>query len=332
MTLTLITLNSIIILYFISLYFPLKRRYTIHLFYTALVFIFLTISVYAYLGALPIVLLVGTTVNGLYLLIVNRHILNTTVGRKCITYLMRIIGYTTLFTIVTSMIGYLSIPIISPIASWFLYISISALLTFSVYGLYTHRLYHRSFETPVDYILVLGAGIFTEEVTPMLRARLDRAYDVYKQQQTKPHFILSGGQGPDEPISEACAMYRYLRKRGVPDTHITLEDQSTRTIENIRFSKQHIAHTGQSVYDLKTLCVTSQFHILRALRFGQQAAWPFEGIGSKTPLHFLHVALIRDYLALMYTYRITLTFYFATLFFVTTIIPCLMWILTRSVS
>ncbi|MEM5613409.1 YdcF family protein [Staphylococcus pseudintermedius] len=51
-------------------------------------------------------------------------------------------------------------------------------------------------------IIVLGAGIYTEAVTPMLKARLDRAIALSRQLE-KVHIIVSGGQGPDEPISEA---------------------------------------------------------------------------------------------------------------------------------
>ena len=58
--------------------------------------------------------------------------------------------------------------------------------------------------------MVLGAGIFSEEVTTLLAARLDKALSVYHSQRTKPIIIVSGGQGPDEPISEALAMKRYL--------------------------------------------------------------------------------------------------------------------------
>ncbi|WEV41376.1 YdcF family protein [Bifidobacterium sp. ESL0682] len=51
-------------------------------------------------------------------------------------------------------------------------------------------------------------------------------------------FVVSGGQGADEQISEAEAMKRYLiEERGVPASSILKEDQSTTTFENLRNSK-----------------------------------------------------------------------------------------------
>lgn len=63
------------------------------------------------------------------------------------------------------------------------------------------------------------------------------------------------------------------------------------------------------------LCVTSQFHILRGMKFAHTNRMKVDGIGSHTPYHFFDVALVRDFLALMYQYKLLLTIYFAVLFF-----------------
>lgn len=62
------------------------------------------------------------------------------------------------------------------------------------------------------------------------------------------------------------------------------------------------------------LCVTSQFHILRGMKFAHTNRMKVDGIGSHTPYHFFDVALVRDFLALMYQYKLLLTIYFAVLF------------------
>ena len=62
------------------------------------------------------------------------------------------------------------------------------------------------------------------------------------------------------------------------------------------------------------LCVTSQFHILRGMKFTHTNRMKVDGIGSHTPYHFFDVALVRDFLALMYQYKLLLTIYFAFLF------------------
>ena len=62
------------------------------------------------------------------------------------------------------------------------------------------------------------------------------------------------------------------------------------------------------------LCVTSQFHILRGMKFTHTNRMKVDGIGSHTPYHFFDVALVRDFLALMYQYKLLLTIYFAFYF------------------
>lgn len=86
---------------------------------------------------------------------------------------------------------------------WLAILCLSLLLTFICYLVWTVSYRHRSYNKEVDIIIVLGAGIFTEFVTPMLAARLDRALDIYQQQVSATKIIVSGGQGPDEPIPEA---------------------------------------------------------------------------------------------------------------------------------
>lgn len=62
-----------------------------------------------------------------------------------------------------------------------------------------------SFKKAVDYIIVLGSGIRSEEVPPLLKSRLDKGIEYYEKNPTAK-FVVSGGQGPDEPVAEAFAM------------------------------------------------------------------------------------------------------------------------------
>lgn len=146
-------------------------------------------------------------------------------------------------------------------------------------------------------IIVLGAGIYTEAVTPMLKARLDRAIALSRQLE-KVHIIVSGGQGPDEPISEALAMQRYLIQQGIAPKQITMEDQSTNTRQNIYYSKHYLALHQQP----HTIIVTSSFHILRALRLAERQQLHAFGYGAPTPHHWVSRELIRDYSGLLFQY------------------------------
>ena len=148
-------------------------------------------------------------------------------------------------------------------------------------------------------------------MTTLLAARLDKALSVYHSQRTKPIIIVSGGQGPDEPISEALAMKRYLIAHNVPENHIFMENQSTNTRTNFLYSKS-IIHSMMPTSS-HMLCVTSQFHVLRALKFAKSSSffrWHWKSY--TIPLF----GTIYDYrlLGLMYQYKTILTIYFAMLF------------------
>lgn len=112
-----------------------------------------------------------------------------------------------------------------------------------------------------DAVIVLGAGLRGEDVTVLLALRLDTAYE-YWQRNPDAYIVVSGGQGADEVIPEALAMRNYLLRRGVPDEVIIMEDKSTSTRENFRFSKAILDKKLKSGY--KTAYVTTDFHSYRA--------------------------------------------------------------------
>ncbi|TWN05719.1 hypothetical protein CHCC14559_2670 [Bacillus licheniformis] len=83
-----------------------------------------------------------------------------------------------------------------------------------------------------DYIIVLGSGLINDTVPPLLASRIDKAVDFYRKQAAvapPPKIIFSGGQGPDENLSEAEAMQRYALKKGIPEEHTFKEDRSVNT-------------------------------------------------------------------------------------------------------
>ena len=117
---------------------------------------------------------------------------------------------------------------------------------------------------------------------------LDRALDIYQQQASATKIIVSGGQGPDEPIPEALAMQRYLIAHGVDKTDILMESHSINTYTNFLYSKQIINNLYHEA--VKIVCVTSQFHVLRALRLAQKLGLSIDGVGSHTISLFLTCA------------------------------------------
>lgn len=146
------------------------------------------------------------------------------------------------------------------------------------------------FAKPLDYIIVLGAGLNGEEVTPLLASRIDKGIAIYQKNQGSK-LIMSGGQGADEVISEAQAMTNYALKQGVPLYDILLENQSTNTKENIRFS------VAMMEEDKKQFAiVTNHYHLFRALLFARQEGVKCIGYGAKTKFYFSLNAFIREFI------------------------------------
>ena len=108
-------------------------------------------------------------------------------------------------------------------------------------------------------VLVLIIGIVIRLVTSVvLRYRLEAAAE-YLKRNTETKCIVSGGKGTNEIMSEAEGMRDYLVAVGIESDRIILEDKSTDTNENIKFSKVLIPE-GASIG-----LVTNDFHLYRAI-------------------------------------------------------------------
>jgi uncharacterized SAM-binding protein YcdF (DUF218 family) len=85
---------------------------------------------------------------------------------------------------------------------------------------------------PVDAIVVLGAAQYAGRPSPVLRARLDHALALWKQ-GLAPHVILTGGKGAGDTTTEAAVGRAYMRRHGVPDSVMLLENQGRSTDESM---------------------------------------------------------------------------------------------------
>ena len=88
----------------------------------------------------------------------------------------------------------------------------------------------------LDYLIVLGARVKEDGLSKSLKSRLDKAID-YLEENPGTVLVLSGGQGEDEPVSEAAAMRDYLVFNGVSERQLILETRSFSTVENIAYSR-----------------------------------------------------------------------------------------------
>jgi len=117
----------------------------------------------------------------------------------------------------------------------------------------------RTVPQPADVIIILGARVYPDRLSTSLQARLDVGLQLYRSGLAR-QIIVSGGQGPDEPTSEAAAMQAYLVERGVDQRVIHLEQASYSTYDNLRHSRSIMQQQGFG----SALLVTSDYHVLRS--------------------------------------------------------------------
>ena len=151
-----------------------------------------------------------------------------------------------------------------------------------------------------DFIIIHGAGLLDgKTVSPLLARRLDKGIKVYNQSGRRAKIIVSGGQGNDEQISEAEAMHNYLLNKNITSDDIILENQSTTTFENIKFSKQITDRQPNA----QVIFVTNDYHVFRTSIYARQLQFKAEGIGCKTALHYWPNAFVREYIAIIIRYK-----------------------------
>ncbi len=150
-----------------------------------------------------------------------------------------------------------------------------------------------------DFIIILGAKINNDgTLTPLLKARVDKAIAFGKRQyevtRKKIIYIPSGGKGLDEVMAEAMAIKNYLIEQGIKDKQIIIEDKSTSTIENMKFSKNKIDGINKAA---RISFATTNYHVFRSGVIANNQGIECEGIGSKTKWYFYTNALIREFIA-----------------------------------
>lgn len=79
-----------------------------------------------------------------------------------------------------------------------------------------------------DAIVVFGAAEYAGRPSPVLRARLDHALDLY-QRGVAPVIITTGGAAADPHFSEGGVGQDYLMHRGVPERNLIAETQGRDT-------------------------------------------------------------------------------------------------------
>ena len=132
-----------------------------------------------------------------------------------------------------------------------------------------HNVLSRSFksEEKSDVAIVLGCVVNGDKPGIFLKGRINAAYK-YLNENPNAIAVLSGGQGNGENISEAKCMFNCLTEMGIDKNRLLIEDKSTSTRENFKYSKEIIEKNG--IKSKKITIITNDFHECRASEFAKQ--------------------------------------------------------------
>lgn len=150
-------------------------------------------------------------------------------------------------------------------------------LLFAVTWIIIDREANKKVHSGADAVIVLGAGLRGDKPMLVLRLRMDTAI-AYLEEHPDAVAILSGGKGDNERISEAEAMARYFKEKGIPASRYIKEDASTNTNENFSYSYRIVRERFGA--DAKLAFVTTDFHIFRAGRVAARQGILAEGIAA----------------------------------------------------
>lgn len=118
-------------------------------------------------------------------------------------------------------------------------------------------------------MVILGCQVKPWGPSVLLQDRLDRALE-YLEDHPDLIVVVSGGQGPDEPTTEAQAMYEYLAANGVEEERIWKEEGSHNTWQNLNETFALLKDRGYGDQMGQILVVSNDFHLTRVrMLFGR---------------------------------------------------------------
>jgi uncharacterized SAM-binding protein YcdF (DUF218 family) len=109
-----------------------------------------------------------------------------------------------------------------------------------------------------DAIVVFGAAEYSGHPSPVYRARLEHAFDLYRQ-GVAPVVITTGGAAADPSFSEGGVGHDYLMHRGIPESALIAETQGSDTSQ----SAQRIAVIMRANHMRSCVAVSDAYHVFR---------------------------------------------------------------------
>lgn len=179
--------------------------------------------------------------------------------------------------------------ILIKVIKWLIVVGIVSFVLVEGLIIYTGNQKHNE---DVDYLIVLGAGLYGEVPSPVLKTRLNVA-SAYLLEHDDVFVIVSGGQGLNEHITEAEAMAKYLWNEGVEADRIIMENQATSTFENLKYSLEMV----EELKDVKVGIVTNKFHMFRSMMLAKRLGLDGVGFPSEIPPSIVVKSYLREYFA-----------------------------------
>ncbi|HXM62465.1 MAG TPA: YdcF family protein [Terriglobales bacterium] len=111
---------------------------------------------------------------------------------------------------------------------------------------------------PADALVVFGAAEYSGRPSPVYRARLDHAFDLFEK-GVAPVVITTGGAAADPSYSEGGVGHDYLMHRGIPDSNLIEETQGSDTAQ----SAERIAVIMRTNHMHSCVAVSDAYHVFR---------------------------------------------------------------------
>ena len=111
---------------------------------------------------------------------------------------------------------------------------------------------------PADAIVVFGAAEYAGRPSPVYRARLDHAFELFKR-GIAPVVIATGGAGDDLHFTEGGVGHDYLMHRGIAEPNLIAETQGSDTAQ----SAERVGVIMRANHMHSCIAVSDEYHVFR---------------------------------------------------------------------
>lgn len=122
-----------------------------------------------------------------------------------------------------------------------------------------------------EYAIVLGASVHGDSLSDLLKARMEKAIELYNKKLVK--MILMSGDGTDSYYNETAAMKKFALKNGIPEEALLTDEKGYNTYATILRAKE--VFNANSAY-----IITQNFHLARAVWIAREIGINAQGVNA----------------------------------------------------